>query len=659
MNIPLFILIITSAVNVGVLLMVLSRKTSETNILSVRIFTSSIVSLLAWSTFNYLADHASMLSDALFWTKATFPAALLMGLSIVFFSITFPVKSENYQKTISLYAFLVVIFSIASMGDSIIKSVTLVESVGISQVEVGYLYPAIVFMYLTFIGHSTYNFVKSHRSLQGRQKSQVTCVLIGWTTFLSIAVMTNAVLPLITGNANWSKFGPLGSVLMVIFISYAIIRHQFLDIKIIIQKGLIYSVLLSVITGTYLSLVFSFEYFFNKSSEVSIFISALITTLAGIFGVPPLKAFFQRSTDTFFFKDTYNYAEVLHALTNALNKNIALDTIVEKTSEILRQSLKSETVVFSFKGEKGVEESGVMHVPIKSNKKNIGYLILGEKRSGDQYTKEDMSLLGTFAQQAGTALEKASLYKQVKEYAKVLEKKVEERTAEITAIQKGQETLMLEISHGLQTPLTIMKGELFFLRKQGYDTGRVDTIDTSIDRISSFINRFLSLSRLETAVVDEKVNLNLSLLLQKVVSFFEQETQSKNITLTSNISDDVYVEGNREELEELFSNLVSNSIKYMSKEGARKINVSLVGDGATARITLKDTGIGIRREHLPNLFKKFYRVKESETKGIQGTGLGLVICKKIIDMHKGTIEVTSTFGEGTTFTITFPKSGAI
>jgi two-component system phosphate regulon sensor histidine kinase PhoR len=244
----------------------------------------------------------------------------------------------------------------------------------------------------------------------------------------------------------------------------------------------------------------------------------------------------------------------------------------------------------------------------------------------------------------------------VKEYAKMLERKVEERTAEITAIQKGQETLMLEISHGLQTPLTIMKGELFFLRKQGYDTGRVDTIDTSIDRISSFINRFLSLSRLEIAVVNEKANLNLSMLLQKVVSFFEQETLSKNIRLASNIADDIFVEGNREELEELFSNLISNSIKYMSREGSREINLILAGEKDNAIITLQDTGIGIRAENLPNLFKKFYRVKESETKGIQGTGLGLVICKKIIDMHEGTINVTSTFGEGTTFVITLPKS---
>ncbi|MFZ2253002.1 MAG: GAF domain-containing sensor histidine kinase [Minisyncoccia bacterium] len=506
-----------------------------------------------------------------------------------------------------------------------------------------------------YIFGGIYTIFKKYKRVSFLEKIKIKYALIGISLFVGPAVITNAVLPLWFNVYSLNSVGPLFSILMVSFISYAIVRHQFLDIKIIIQKGLIYSVLLSVIISTYIFLVFTFEYLFAKSSEVSILISALITTLVGIFGVLPLEKYFQKATDRFFFKDTYDYAEVLGSLTDVLNTNIALDTIVEKTTQTLEHSLKPETVAFSFNERGKPEREDTIVLPIKSNKKNIGYLVLGEKRSGDQYTKEDMSLLTTFATQAGTALEKASLYKQVKEYANTLEMKVEERTKEIVAIQKEQETLMLEISHGLQTPLTIMKGELFFLRKQGYDTVRVDTIDASIDRISAFIYRFLSLSRLGTAAVSEKVNLNLSMLLQNIVSFFEQETNGKSIQLTSNIADDIFVKGTKEEIEELFSNLISNSIKYMSKEGSRRIALILKEDENNAVITLQDTGIGIRAENLQNLFKKFYRVKEDETKGIQGTGLGLVICKKIVDMNGGSIGVTSTFGEGTTFTITFPK----
>lgn len=613
------------------------------------VFSIFAISFGLWS----LSIYATIITASLFWSRTAFFGAILGIGSIFLFSKVFPGNRTISIRELIGIIILPIFLSVSAYTDLMVKTVTVVNgsitgTFGSAMIIYQLFAPVYIF-------GSIYTIFKKYRKVSFDERNKIKYALIGISLFVGPAVVTNAVLPLWFNVYSLNSVGPLFSILMVSFISYAIVRHQFLDIKIIIQKGLIYSVLLSVITSTYISLVFTFEYLFAKSSEVSILISALITTLVGIFGVLPLEKYFQKVTDRFFFKDTYDYAEVLGSLTDVLNTNIALDTIVEKTTQILEHSLKPETIVFSFKeGGKPEREDSIV-LPIKSNKKNIGYLVLGEKRSGDQYTKEDMSLLGTFAKQAGTALEKASLYKQVKEYANTLEMKVEERTKEIVAIQKEQETLMLEISHGLQTPLTIMKGELFFLRKQGYDTVRVDTIDASIDRISAFIYRFLSLSRLGNAAVSEKVNLNLSMLLQNVVSFFEQETSGKNIQLTSNITDDIFVKGTKEEIEELFSNLISNSIKYMSKEGHREIVLTLKEVEHNAVITLQDTGIGIRAENLPNLFKKFYRVKEDETKGILGTGLGLTICKRIVDKNEGSIGVTSIFGEGTTFTITFPK----
>jgi K+-sensing histidine kinase KdpD len=161
--------------------------------------------------------------------------------------------------------------------------------------------------------------------------------------------------------------------------------------------------------------------------------------------------------------------------------------------------------------------------------KKIGKLIVGKKLSGDSYSPKDINLLETFTKQAGIALEKAFLYKQVEDYARTLEEKVEERTQEVVAIQKEQETMMLEISHGLQTPLTIMKGELFLMRKQGHDTKRVDTIDASIDRISSFIYRFLSLTKLESAAIIPLSRLNLSSLLTHVILFLNKKLMKKEL----------------------------------------------------------------------------------------------------------------------------------
>lgn len=612
------------------------------------IFSIFSISFGLWA----LSIYITLLSSSLFWSRTAFLGAILGIGSLFIFSCIFPGNRYLSKKQLLAITFIPIFLSLNIYTDMMIRTVDVVNN------SITGTFGPLMIIYQIFspiyIFGSMYIIFKKYKTSPEQEKNKLRYVLLGISLFVGPAVITNAVLPLWFKIYSLNSLGPIFSILMIVSISYAIIRHQFLDIKIVIQRGIIYSILLTTITGVYVFFVFSFELFFSKSNETSVFISALITTLVGIFGVPPLKKYFQKKTDRIFFKNAYDYKEVLSSLTDALNTNIVLDSITEKTANILKQSVKAETVIFSFE-KSAPKEDNCISLPIQSNKKIIGNLILGKKRSGDPYTQEDISLLTTFTKQAGTALEKASLYKQVKEYARTLEQKVEERTREIVAIQKEQETLMLEISHGLQTPLTIMKGELFFLRKQGYDNERVDNIDTSIDRISSFIYRFLSLSKLDTTVSSEKIKINLSSLLLRVVSFFEKEAEEKGIEIFLEAEEDILMEGNKEELEELFSNLINNSIKYMAKEGKREIHLRLTEDTTSIIVMLQDTGIGIRAEHIPNLFKKFYRVKESETKGIQGTGLGLVICKKIIDLHQGTINVNSTFGEGSTFTITFPK----
>lgn len=624
-------------------LTIYKRKTLESVVFG--IFASSFG---LWA----LSIYVTLATSSLLWGRTAFFAAILGIGSLFLFSFIFP-----GNKKISLLKLLIILappvfFCAATCTNLMLKDVAIVANSIIGT------YGPVMMMYQLFapiyIFGSIYIIYKKYRKATYQDRNKIGYVFLGVTLFVGPAVLTNAVLPLWFGINSLNGTGPIFSIFMVVSITYAIIRHRFLDIKIVIQRGLVYSFLITCVTTTYEALVFTFEHLLKGSSQ-STFIGALATTLIGIFGVPILKDYFQKITDPIFFKGTYDYATVLSKLTDELNKNISLDSIIEKTTAILMSSLRIENVTFKLHEiAKDEDLQGSIAIPIISNDKKIGKLLVGKKLSGDNYSPMDMNLLETFTKQAGIALEKAFLYKQVEDYARTLEEKVKERTQEVVAIQKEQETMMLEISHGLQTPLTIMKGELFLMRKQGHDTKRVDTIDASIDRISSFIYRFLSLTKLESAAVIPMSRLNLSSLLTQIILFFEQEAHEKGITLSGTIPPDIFVTGIKEELEELFSNLISNSIKYMRKDGPQGISITLSTDTKNTIVTLRDDGIGMKEENLPNLFKKFYRIKEAETKGIQGTGLGLVICKKIIDKHDGTLDVTSVFGEGSTFTITLP-----
>jgi signal transduction histidine kinase len=111
-----------------------------------------------------------------------------------------------------------------------------------------------------------------------------------------------------------------------------------------------------------------------------------------------------------------------------------------------------------------------------------------------------------------------------------------------------------------------------------------------------------------------------------------------------------YVDPNR--IREVFQNLIDNAIKY-TNEG--QIAVRLTGDTNTAQIQIQDSGVGIPPEDIPHLFQKFYRVDNSSTRTVGGTGLGLFICKKIVELYNGRIWLESEFNKGSTFFINLPR----
>ena len=655
MSLALGITIFTNVINATLLAFVIQKQKSASR-LHLTLFGASIFFLLTWSIMNYLADSSMSVNEALWWTRLSFIPAFFMGWLIFVFSWVFPIRRGPWW-VIWVYFGGILFFSLTALTNVFIKTVELDMFVGVSGVALGSMYaPTMVFCFVT-IFHSLYNFVQNYRTLLGQQRQQVLFVLFGWMFFFGFAMVTNAVLPYMLGNANWSKFGPLGSIFMVSFVSYAILRYGFLNIRVIIQRGLVYSTLLSLIVAMYIGFLFLTHILFHGTTTASITLSAFITTLVGIIGVPSLTQYFKRVTAKVFFREGYDYATVLGSLIEILNTHLAQDSIVKKTTSILEKALKAEQIAFLFPPSDGVVPVwSVVAIPLRSNKKHIGTLHLGKKRSDESFTEEDIHLLQTFTDSAATALDKAVLYRQVKEHAETLERKVEERTREIQDIQKGQESMMLEISHGLQTPLTIMKGELFFLRRKGYETEKIETIDSSIDRISFFISRLLSLYQLETTVHMSPEPFNLSELLARLVASFVENVRGREIEIESHIAENVHVVGDAHSIEEVCANLIENAIKYSHPARRNTIRINLKKENGVVYMCVSDTGIGIRREHLSNLFSKFYRVKEQDTKYIQGTGLGLVIAKKIVMMHSGSIELASEYGKGTTIVVTFPSA---
>lgn len=683
-NLDLSIFLTSAILNAALTALVVVKRRQHLKNETNASFVLSVVFVIAWFAANYLADSRSNAQDALFWTRMTVPPSLLALWLLSWFSFVFPVKAQKYTSKLVILFAAVAVISAASFTRFIFERVEIKAGAGVSDMTLGFLYPAMIAAYLLLAAVIMYNLIAKHRRLRGAHRMQVKYVMLGWGLFFVGGLTVSLILPYFTGNADWSKFGPLFSVPMVAAIAYAIVKHQFLDIRVIIQRGIIYTVLLALIVGFYLIAVFVLGTLFRRATDVTVTVSALLTAIAGIFGVSPIDRYFRRVTDKIFFKDRYDYSEALHTLSHILNRTIERGDIVRQASEAFERILKVVKVSFFFSPadvppslaeyfksnhdvidcsdlphtahtgairEFAHEYSTAIIVPIVLEQSVIAVMTLGKKKSGDRFTGEDMKLLKTFAYQAAVAFSKAELYRQVKEYSETLEQKVFERTKEIKEMQEDQKQMMVDISHNLQTPLTVVKGELGILERSLPGNPNLKVFEHSIDDISRFIYDLLKLAKLEHgSEAVEMRPLDLSELLDELVEYFEVLAAEQAITVGHAIEPYLTILGNKEKLTELVNNLVSNAMKYVANE--KQIRITLKRVGNQAELVVADTGIGIPAEDLPHIFERFYRVKR-KGEGIRGSGLGLAICKRIVAMHRGTIDVQSELGKGTAFTVRF------
>ena len=216
------------------------------------------------------------------------------------------------------------------------------------------------------------------------------------------------------------------------------------------------------------------------------------------------------------------------------------------------------------------------------------------------------------------------------------------------------------VSHELRAPLASVEQIVYVL--QGGLVGELtDKGQQMLKRIlvrthelQQLVKNLLDLSRLETGILIQNMEpVDLHELLEGVCEMIRPQAESKQQKLRFEIKDeaDFTVIGDRDNLLGVFNNLLSNAVKYTPDSG--KIDLVLSKKGSLMRICVTDTGMGIPPQDLDRIFDRFYRVK-GKSRGITGSGLGLSVAKSIVEAHRGTIHVTSSENEGSTFEVILP-----
>jgi heavy metal sensor kinase len=214
-----------------------------------------------------------------------------------------------------------------------------------------------------------------------------------------------------------------------------------------------------------------------------------------------------------------------------------------------------------------------------------------------------------------------------------------------------------DASHELKTPLCALRGEaeLLLSKERGiqeYQEGLTHFIER-FDYLNRMVNDLILLSKSDSSQVElNLVPLRLDLLVQDIANLFQVFAEQKNIGLNIDLCQETTVMGDKMRLQQLFTNLIDNAVKFTPYGGSIRIRAEK--DGDFAKIGVGDTGMGIPEEERENIFKRFYRVDKSRSKEIGGVGLGLSIAEWIAHAHHGKIEVRSEPNQGSTFIVYLP-----
>jgi signal transduction histidine kinase len=288
-------------------------------------------------------------------------------------------------------------------------------------------------------------------------------------------------------------------------------------------------------------------------------------------------------------------------------------------------------------------------VPILRDGTPIG-VIVALRAVKQIFTPKQIALVTNFADQAGIAIEIVRLFNETQTKSEQLE-----------AANRHKSEFLANVSHELRTPLNAIIGFSEALRERMFgelnpkQAEYIDDIHGSGKHLLALINDILNLSKIEAGRMElELARFNLREALENALSLVRERAARHGVALALQVGEDLdeWVADDRK-FKQIMLNLLSNAVKFTPAGGSVSVTAARIDDGV--EIAVADTGIGIARDHVDLVFEEFRQVGTDRVRRSEGTGLGLALTKKFVELHGGAIAVRSVVGQGSTFTVTLPE----
>jgi signal transduction histidine kinase len=552
------------------------------------------------------------------------------------------------------------------------------------------------------------------RQVSGIRRVQLNYFIYGMLIFTVGGTLIAGILPLVGGSPIEPGLSAYFSLPWVALAAYAVSRHRLFDIRFVIFRMITGVLLSGLFIGTQIVLFALLEPALGAIAAIFVSLSSIALLFFGTRFNLTVEEWIQHRV----VRNKHDYQKVLRDSINAISTILDLDELLAFIIARMRKSLEVESVCLFLRTAEGRyllrqgfdvhervaqswsltgdlvhwltrtrqvlirEELEAQHrekgsafiigylrdidaaavIPLFFKDQLLGVLTLGQKKSGEPYSLTDIGLLEVLAGHIAVAIENATLYEQMEEKVRERTRELEEARKSAEAANKAKSDFLSNMSHELRTPLNSIIGFSEVIRdgtagpltpdQEAY----LKDIWESGKHLQRIINNILDLSKIDAGMMDLDLDdFYLKELLDGSLSLFRDKAQRRRITLSAEIGDEVdLVTADKTKIKQVSLNLLANAVKFTPDNGRVGISASRNDGGVT--VSVWDTGIGISPEECSRLFQPFLQLDNTLTRKYEGTGLGLHLSRKIVELHGGRIWVESEPGKGSRFSFTIPQN---
>ena len=666
------------------------------------VYVAFLFSLAGWSFLQASLSVVSGMEKLLLINRLVHVFIILIPCLFLHFTYLFlDIEKENRKTLILAYLISLGLITLLPFK-AFLPGVRYLANIKYFTIP-GPIYHFSCAFFYTLVILSLYELHRGYRNSKGLRATQLKYMF--YSAIIGFFSGSSSYLYVYNKPMFFSPYVTFGVPLYVLTIAYIIYKHRFMDISLVLKKTVIYGIIYSLSLAVFGSIVILLGRMVMPGVSQKLIGLPMLAVFVIVSMVKPLDKFLTTLTDKFLFRERYEYhktlreaslgmirirelGKLLNLIVTIITKHVRVkqadifiydketNTYVVKASRgrlkipknylkvtqhnpLLKYLLKTkdsivcEELRLIFKQNHSIALKKIIEqlddvevsicVPSFLKGRLIGFLLLGEKLSGEMYSQEDLSLFNTLSIQAGLAIENAQAYE---ELSRTKDRLFEaEKFASIGRLAGG-------IAHEIKNPLASIKTFTAYLNRKFNDPEFRNKfqriVGSEVDRINHIVEQLVSYAHPKSLSI-EKTDIHK--IIEETLNLLENELKKESIKVkTDYFSNGTILSVDPEQVKQVFLNLFLNSIQAMEHNNGKlkELKVSTYRQNGCLKVVVSDTGGGISPEKVALIFDPFFTTKES------GCGLGLSIVKSIVESHRGKISVKSELNQGTAFCISLP-----